>query len=396
MNREQRVLAASLQDRDAFNSLAGVIDKKDFRAQYWIVWEAIEHFYTADGGCSEVDVPLILDSLSVAHPRHKATFISILDDLEEVSVPNVVEEYRNLKREGIETKLAEMLLTPDKNDDSISALMDKWRSTNDEPIGTSTIINPDITKLAEVFAPENLIRVEPEVLNKALDGGLTAGSQTVIYAPTEVGKSLIAINMACGFLRDGRKIIYAGNEDPAPSMLMRFHNNLAKMDKQEVLANPEKAKERAYEKGIGNLVYQDMSPGSIAELRKVIEEHRPTVVITDQMANMEWKGSRDASGTEKITALSASLRAMAKEYGFASILIHQASSDAYGRAVLDKSHLHYSNVGVQGQMDVMIGMGMTEEMDQQGRRNLCLAKNKLSGRHEILPVDVVPELSLVK
>ena len=178
-------------------------------------------------------------------------------------------------------------------------------------------------------------------------------------------------------------------------MIMRFHNNLSAMNKQQILGNPDLAKKRAYMKGIEHLVYQDMAPGSIAEVRKLVEEHSPEVVIIDQMANMEWKGGRDASGTEKITALSAAFRAMAKEYKFASILVHQASADAYGRVVLDKSHLHYSNVGVQGQMDVMIGIGMDATMEQQNRRNMCLTKNKLSGDHSVFPITVDPALSRV-
>jgi archaellum biogenesis ATPase FlaH len=396
MNREQRVLAASISNRKAYNELSNVIDKQDFRAQYWILWEAIADYYVTDSTVSGVDTSLLLDSLAVAHPRHRETFTAIVEELGEgVSVPNVVKEYTDLKREGLETRLAEMLLTPDKDEDSVNTLMDKWRNISAESVESTTIVNPDISKVMKVYSPDQLIRVSPQSLNDRLDGGLIAGSQTILYAPTEVGKSLIAINMACGFLRDGRKVLYGGNEDAAASMIMRFHNNLSAMNKQQILGNPDLAKKRAYMKGIEHLVYQDMAPGSIAEVRKLVEEHSPEVVIIDQMANMEWKGGRDASGTEKITALSAAFRAMAKEYKFASILVHQASADAYGRVVLDKSHLHYSNVGVQGQMDVMIGIGMDATMEQQNRRNMCLTKNKLSGDHSVFPITVDPALSRV-
>ena len=335
MNREQRVLAASISNRKAYNELSNVIDKQDFRAQYWILWEAIADYYVTDSTVSGVDTSLLLDSLAVAHPRHRETFTAIVEELGEgVSVPNVVKEYTDLKREGLETRLAEMLLTPDKDEDSVNTLMDKWRNISAESVESTTIV-------------------------------------------------------------DGRKVLYGGNEDAAASMIMRFHNNLSAMNKQQILGNPDLAKKRAYMKGIEHLVYQDMAPGSIAEVRKLVEEHSPEVVIIDQMANMEWKGGRDASGTEKITALSAAFRAMAKEYKFASILVHQASADAYGRVVLDKSHLHYSNVGVQGQMDVMIGIGMDATMEQQNRRNMCLTKNKLSGDHSVFPITVDPALSRV-
>ena len=57
--------------------------------------------------------------------------------------------------------------------------------------------------------------------------------------------------------------------------------------------------------------------------------------------------------------------------------------------------VYFSNVAIQGAVDVMIGLGMNDEYDRANRRMISLAKNKLSGNHEPFPVIIQPELSRI-
>ena len=77
------------------------------------------------------------------------------------------------------------------------------------------------------------------------------------------------------------------------------------------------------------------------------------------------------------------------------MIVHQADNDAHGKLILEKNNMHFSNEGIQGQMDVMIGMGMNTEFENQNRRMLVLTKNKISGNHEAFPIRVNPEISEV-
>lgn len=43
--------------------------------------------------------------------------------------------------------------------------------------------------------------------------------------------------------------------------------------------------------------------------------------------------------------------------------------------------MYYSNIGVQGQADVMIGVGMDKNYESKGLRWLNVVKNKASGLH---------------
>ena len=150
---------------------------------------------------------------------------------------------------------------------------------------------------------------------------------------------------------------------------------------------------KAVENGYGNLIFKEMQPGSVREVRAMVEKYEPHVVIVDQMANMEAKAQ---SKVEKNERLASALRSVAKKYNVVMGIVHQASDDAYGKNILEKNHMYYSNVGVQGQMDLMIGIGMDASYEQQNLRMLCLTKNKLGGQHAALPVRVNPALSAIE
>lgn len=290
--------------------------------------------------------------------------------------------------------MAQALL--DKDALSVAKYLERYNYYTDMEQSDSDseiFIEEDIEDLLEAVKPENLIKVYPEALNARLGGGVVPGTQLAIYAPTEVGKTLFSINMACGFIKEGRKVLYCGNEDPARMMLLRFYARLSNMDRQAMLANPATARQRAHDRGYNKLVFYEMSPGSIFEMRKAVERFEPEVLFVDQMANMET--SAMFSKTEKNEYLAVKIRELAKKFQLVSVIIHQASDSAYGQLAIQKNDMYYSNVGVQGQMDVMIGLGMDAAYEQQDKRMVCLTKNKVNSNHDHFPVFIEPQLTKV-
>ena len=391
MNREQRVLSALLSSREAYNNIARIREEEDFSEQGWLLVQEIDNYYTNDGKAEYIDVDLIKDTIARRYPKAAKIINTVIDGLGDVSVANVVSEYIQLKKEALEHSIAEAMLAGEDYANQLEKLLAV--DTIEEEEESTVFIGTDIEEILEATSPDNLIKVHPPSLNDRIDGGLVPGTQVAIYAPTEVGKSMISINMLCGFLREGRICLYCGNEDPSKSMLLRIYNNLSGMTKEEIRANPKEARKRAVANGYNNLIFKELTPGSLREVRALVEKFEPEVVFIDQMANMECRSS---SKVEKNEILACGLRAMAKKYSYVSIIVHQASDDAYGKNILEKNHLYYSNVGVQGQMDLMIGIGMDASYEQQDLRMLCLTKNKLSGNHENFPIKVNPALSRVE
>lgn len=390
MNREQRILAAVLNNRKAYQAVAGIREEKDFSEQGWMLMQEVDGFYDLDVAAALIDTDLLKDRIARTYPKAGRALATIIDGLQPVSVDNVVKDYVELKREALEHMIGEAMLAGEPYEDMLEKL--NIVETMEDHEESTVFIGTDIEDLLQSMSGENLISVSPKVLNDKLDGGFMGGHQFAIYAPTEVGKSMISISICCGFLRQGIKVLYCGNEDPARSMLVRFYNNLCGMTKDEIKANPAKARAAAISNGYNNLIFKELTPGSLREVRSLIEKYEPKVCLVDQMANMECRSS---SKVEKNEILAAGLRAMAKKYDVVMGIVHQASDDAYGKNILEKNHMYYSNVGVQGQMDVMIGIGMDSSYEQQDLRMLCLTKNKLGGTHDHIPVRVSPALSMV-
>lgn len=392
---ERRILAALLHDRKVFDNIEPVMDiEDDFGDHAQILVTKIKEYYDNDENAEYVDKDFLLDQIRTDYPKHTETFEGIISSLSEVSIPNALAEFRKLKEASAGQHLAEAIMAKDES--RIQSYMEKYnhyREMAEADEDGSVFISADIDDVLASFEKENLIKVYPSALNEKLGGGLVPGTQVAIYAPTEVGKSMVSINMACGFLKEGHKVLYCGNEDPAMAMISRFYSRLSGMDRDEMMLNRAEARKRAVANGFDNLIFYEMSPGSLYDIKKMVEKYKPNILVVDQMANMETKAN--FTKVEKNEYLSLRLRSLAKQNGLVNIIVHQASDSAYGKLSIEKNDMYYSNVGVQGQMDVMIGIGMDDMYEQQGRRMLCLTKNKLNSDHSHIPVAVEERLSKV-
>ena len=394
MSVETRILSAVVAARSAYDYVSPIMAEEDFSDTGWIIMRQLKEYYDVDPAAESVDKGWLCDSLHAAYPKHGDMLEGIVRGLSEVSVPNIVAEFRRLKRERAGSALAQSLIQQDSS--AIEKYLEKYTyycEQEQQDDDAEFFVDTDLEGILESVSSENLIKVYPESLNEKLDGGVVPGTQMAVYAPTEVGKSLVTINMACGFIHEGRKVLYCGNEDPARMMLMRVYSRLSGMDRAALLADPALARQRAIDNGFRNLIFYDMAPGSLLDIRRAVERYKPEVLIVDQMANMETRAN--FTKVEKNEYLASKLRSLAKDEGLVNIIVHQASDSAYGKLVLEKNDMYFSNVGVQGQMDVMIGIGMDDSFDQQDKRMLCLTKNKISANHESFPVMVNPKLSKV-
>ena len=394
MRREERLIAAALQSREAFYEIDPLLHDDDLQSQHKAIWEEIKCYYGADGDAITTSTSVILDGLKTKYPRHEKTFENIFQKIEPVSVKNAVLEWATHRKHVLGLRIAESILGNSEHNDT-ETLIQEWLSVGETGTTATTALltAPNLEELMTVYSPENMIRCHPKSLNSRLGGGVIRGDQICIFANTEVGKSLFTINLAGWWLRDGLKVLYVGNEDAEQAMIQRLCSNLTGAPKARILSNPKAAMEAAMKRGWGNLHFYPASPGSPREIEALAEKIKPDILVFDQMANMD--AGKNLSKTEKNEYLASRCRAMAKKHNFVSVIVHQASADAYNKLVLEKSDLYYSNVGVQGQMDVMIGIGMDSTMEQNDERMITLCKNKASGDHSSFPVRVDKALSRV-
>lgn len=393
---EQKVISALLYDRQSFETLRSVITSDDFSDKGEILFDFIQEFYTNDPDAQYIDKDLLCDHLNLNYPKNSDSLVRVVKNLEPVSAPNVVKEYIALRKDRAAHELAHALLGKDsKVVDARLEDFNVWKSKEDIEIEEDTEVYSNV-RLSELIERKNnndLIKVYPKALNNTLDGGVPPETHILLYAPPEVGKSLLAINMTCGFLVHGHKTLYFSNEDPPDQYLWRFHTCLLGKDKYTILKNVDQYQQRADQMGLSNLVFVSDPAGTITQLEALIQEHKPECLVVDQIGNISVK---DKEGTQALEHIAKQVRRLAKKYKLVAVSVHQGDAESLGKVYLDLGDVYYSNIGVQAAMDVMVGVGASKEMLVSGARVLTLPKNKISGNHESINCTFDTKISRVR
>ena len=395
---ERKVLSASMHSREAYDRVADHVEREDFTEQGYVIWSGIQDYYNADGGTTKVDAALLGEAIARVIPadKHKEMFKNLVTGLYEsdVSAPNVVADLLATKRDRVGKQLAACLL----DGEPAGELHDKYGSLllaedlgeaeeSVERVGLSVV---DLC--TEGFDPANLIKIMPESLNKRLGGGVKPGHHLILFARPEMGKTMMTIEMMAGFARQGLKCLYIGNEDPIDDINMRIVNRLTNMTKEEVLKDPQLADSKARQNGYENIVLAPLAPGTPREITKLIEKHQPSVLVLDQLRNLNMSQDNYVLALENAAKQA---RQWAKRYSCVVVSVTQAGDSAARKAVLDMGDVDYSNTGIPAQADVMIGMGASDQHAKNLEVVLSLPKNKVSGIHEYFACGVQPHLSKI-
>lgn len=393
---ERKILSAACFDRQAFATLAKTLEpEEDLSDRGSVVWAAIDRWYNADPTSTCCEPELLLEAIVREHPKHAGIFSEFFKGIQPTSPANVVDLLLDLKLDALSNKMIQSLANRDKAKTTELAekynrlLSGKMETTGE---GLRIFKGTSSEELVRSVRPENLMHLYPKSLNDAVGGGVPRGAHILIFAPPEVGKSMLCINMACGFLHEGRRVLYIGNEDAPELMLLRVKSRLTGMTRNEILENPALADERAERHGFNNLVFAAPSPGTIRDVGALCDEHEPDVVFVDQLSNLH---TPNLSKVEALEWLAKQMRNISKSRNIVGISVTQAADSAIGKQILEMGDVYFSNIAIQAQVDVMIGIGMDSVLEAAGVRMLSLAKNKLTGNHTPVQVQVNPQLSKV-
>ena len=395
---EKRILAAAAKSRAAFDEIFSKLTTDKYSSQGAFIAEEIKRYYELDKTATSVDLQVVKDRISstLRNEKHSSVLNDYIETLDgDVSIPNLAHDIRLFQqlRVGDELSLA---LVNREDTKKIRELMTKYEDlshTEEEKDSEEIYHKKSVKSLVEKsFDPARQIKLYPRELNDRVDGGARPGHHLLIYARPEIGKTLFAQNMVAGFLRQGLRVLYVGNEDPASDILLRLICRLSKMPKHAVMENPDEAERRAYARGYDNLVIASLAPGNFFEIRKLVETHKPGVVVLDQLRNLEVNSESRVQALEKAAT---EARNLAKKYSLLVVSVTQAGESAEGKAILGRDDIDFSKTGIPAQVDLMIGIGADSTMEAHGIRTISLPKNKLSGRHDHFVCTVNPIIGQV-
>lgn len=392
MATERDLIASFIRSRDAFDRVASHLNETDLTEQAKVIVDHVRGYYDRDPAATSVNPDLLVAAIgrSLPNPKHQAMFGDLVTDMAgmEVSPGNVVADFIAVRRSAVGSKLASLLASGKPVEEVRPVLdeYDKWaraedieQKANDLRTGQSVL---DLVKSRTQAG--GLIKVLPRALNDRLDGGLLRGHHMLVFARPETGKTMFLVNAIYGFVRQGLNVLYVGNEDPLDDVVMRLVGRLADMTRHEIMDDPSVADARARENGYDRVVLAGLSPGSAREIEALVEEYRPDVLVIDQLRNL-GVGKED-NFTRKLEIAAQQVRAIGQRHKCVVISVTQAGDSASGKAILDMGDVDSSNTGIPAQADVMVGIGMTREDEQMGRRMISLPKNKPGGNHAAFPV----------
>lgn len=381
---EQALVAAILQDRGAYERIRGSLRAEDFSDQGRFVVERARAFYGRDESADCVDKS-VLQSAADRHfpnPKHAAGIMDYVESLPApASASNVASEYIALRRYNVGLELAARLGKGDAGHE-VDSLIEKYLSLGEEETG-----DDDQPKLGidELFDEELLgggIKLFPHVLADNVGSGVSRGHNITIFGRPECGKSMLAITLAGGFLYQGLKVLYTGNEEPAAALQRRILSRLSgctipAMQADE--ATRTRAIERAKQRGYDNLAVKELGSGRPQELESLVTRYKPDVLIVDQLRNLKIPG--EGNQAVQLDAAARAVRQLAIKHHIVTIGVTQAGNTADQKLVLGMADIDGSKTGIPGAADLLIGVGVDERADAQRRRMLSLCKNKVTGRH---------------
>jgi archaellum biogenesis ATPase FlaH len=397
---EVKLIGAVYKERKAWEMLDGNLEQNDLSPEGSVVYGLVSDFYRHDLNAETCDLEILIGRAEreIQSNKNAEFVIKYLQQAAstDVSAINVAKEILEIRSTAVGMKIASKLASGKPGAD-VKTLMheylelsDKQKQDQEEEEEYSGVTALDLT--TKNYNKNNLVHLWPKVLNEHIDGGVRGGHHVLVFAPTEGGKTLFVINLCAGFLKQGLRVLYIGNEDPAADIMMRMMNRLTGMNKYEVQANPQATDDILSKRNWGLFTFASMSPGSFPKIWQLIKKIDPQVLVLDQLRNIDVDSENRTQALEKAATLA---RNTARKFNIPVISVTQAGDSASGRTILTRGDVDGSNVGIPGQVDLMIGIGCNDEMEQRDMRTLSFPKNKLSGRHSQINVTIDPLLSKV-
>ena len=407
---EKRILASLLRERKVFNTAQSIVSATDFSELGKLLYKETVAYYEADIQADSVDRVIISQRCNRKYGNQGAFLTELIESLytlsETISPVNILNEVFELKKKSKQIEIAN-LLYGEAQDNQIEAYINEYREIVNQH---EKLIRGDIDENerglcdvnADYFTKRSKLvgkmRLVPGSLHKHV-GHVSPGDHIVIMARVNVGKTLFALNMAAGFLSQGFKVVYAGNEESDINIYLRFLSRLnEKPYQRDIFEKPEelqKAIESAREMGYNRLAVEPLHGGNESDLITLIEKHDPDVLFVDQILNMR-PGKAD-SDAENISAASKIMRGLGKHYNKVMVSVCQAGAQADNKLVLGMSDLFQSKTSVPGDADLLIGLGSNQDFLAQKRIMVNIIKNKLNDiYHGYFPVNIDRTINKVK
>lgn len=382
---EPYIISACIKDRSTYETLARFGGHEGFSAAAEYTLRVVGEYYAADEHVRHVPEGSIIERAQRLETPKLAGIVSefVRGLPSDVSARNIRRDLLEHRKHAIGGKLSLALANKTRDVPSLlkQYLEADYFQPDDEPSPESLVDIFDTSDLESNEPEEKRIWLAPKALNDRLNGGALRGHHILVFGRPNVGKTLITLNLVAGFVRQGLRVLYVANEEPAADIRLRLRSRLLKVPATELRSAA------GILNGLGSTAsvkVAPLAPGSFKEITGLLEPGYD-VLILDQLRNIRVGGQKDTR-TELLERAAIEARNVGKRSNVVVISITQAGDSASGKAVLDMNDVDNSKTGIPGAVDLMLGVGATRDMQSAGQLTLSLCKNKLSGDHGSLTV----------
>lgn len=389
MSIEAKVFGASLVSRDVGSSLLSVSDLVQDLTVRTTLREAYSYLQR-DPDAASVDPDLLRELLRTKlAPNQMEKFEAFLSNAlkEEASVENIQQLDFMVRKEGAADELLIQLSKPVRDFDLIDSRVQEYSSLERGAKGLETVTVEDALEYEQTGRRMTL---GIPGLDDVLEGELRSSHHVLVFARPEMGKSLLAINMAVGLARSGMRGIYFENEENYKITRTRVICCAAQCTSAQMKAFPERVSKSA-KSVLDNIVVHPIYPGTVAEIERLSRGY--DWIVVNQLRNLSVPSK---SKVESLEEAAKGIRGVAARNDLLAISVTQAGDSATGKVVLNQGDVDFSNTGIPSAVDLMVGIGADEEMLERNSRMLSLAKNKMTSVHANIPILIEPRKSLVR
>lgn len=214
------------------------------------------------------------------------------------------------------------------------------------------------------------------------------GKNIAIAAPTDAGKTSLLCRIAVDAAIQGkelypnRPVLYLVNEGTAEAITPRVYQTALGVPKSELITLAKSGELiPRFEAIVGdraNIRLVNIHGLTIADVAKIIDQHRPFLVITDMTGRISTNGRAHKDEFIKVEQVWNSMREQAAIQDFIHVGTVQISGDGYDMLHPPMTALQMSRVGIQTTLDLLLIMGCLLDPVMEKLRGFNTPKNKLA------------------
>ena len=383
-------------DNDFFSKVSNIVTRDMFTGEMRDVFDVISYAHTQYGTSVNIrELGALFNDRNPAMPdstREKAQ--ELIAELE-VGTPDKHDLYLDLvnnfwlrdRARQIGEKAIEIFTGESEDFGGLRQLIDVVEDGRISDKTTYRIVDTDFDTLLEDNTGEPDFPFEFDLIREHVPG-LDRGNLGILFARPEVGKTTFCSFLAASYIRQGFKVVYWANEEPAEKIMLRIIQSFFGKSKDEMVSDKPHLMMRYVSEIKPYLTIIDAIGTSVEEANDYAKLNNPDVMFMDQLDKFRIGGEYNR-GDERLKETYVLAREIAKRNRCLVWAVSQASYEAHDRQFIDYSMLDNSRTGKAGEADIIIGIGKTGASDVTNTvRHICISKNKINGYHDMINANI--------